>query len=135
MTLRAEAQPTGRFPRSARVRKRREYQRIQSAGSRASLQHFVLIFFTREPDGVGPRLGITTSRKVGIAVLRNRMRRLVREAFRATRDLFFGDVDVLVIVKPAPAPLGLADVVAEWRHAAPLIKRRIEGAKAGRERR
>ncbi len=133
MTPGVAVQPVGRLPRTSRVRKRREYQRIQAAGGRVSLGHFVLVFLAREPDGIGPRLGITTSRKVGNAVIRNRMRRIVREAFRATRELFSGDIDVLVIVKPAPGALGLADVVGEWRQAEPLIRRRVAaGGKPGR---
>jgi ribonuclease P protein component len=131
----AEVQPVGRFPRSAHVRKRREYQRVQAGGSRVSLPHFVFVLLAREPDALGARLGITASRKVGNAVVRSRIRRLVREAFRATRDLFVADVDLVVIVKSAPSELGLADVVAEWRGAAPLLKRRIEAAKTGRQRR
>jgi ribonuclease P protein component len=135
VSVRAEVQPVGRFPRSAHVRKRREYQRVQAGGSRVSLPHFVFVLLAREPDGSGARLGITASRKVGNAVVRSRIRRLVREAFRATRDLFVADVDLVVIVKSAPSELGLGDVVAEWRGAAPHLKRRIEAAKTGRQRR
>jgi ribonuclease P protein component len=123
-----ESEPTGRFSKSARVRKRREYQRIQTGGRRLSLAHFVLIFRARE-DSSGARLGITASRKVGGAVVRNRMRRLIREAFRCTRELFPDDIDVVVIVKSAPAEFGLADVVHEWRAAERPLKKRLAEAR------
>lgn len=97
---------------------------------RVSLTHFVLILAARSPapDSV-PRLGITASRKIGGAVVRNRAKRLVREAFRATRALFPADIDVVVIVKRELVELRLSDVVAEWRAAAALISRRAELAR------
>lgn len=127
----AAGQPKGRFPKSARVRKRREYQRVQSGGRRLSLEHFVFVMRAREDAG-GPRLGIAASRKVGCAVVRNRVRRLIREAFRSTRELFPDGVDVVVIVKSAPPGLGLSDVVAEWRGAERALKKRLAEARGGR---
>jgi ribonuclease P protein component len=126
-----EGPPKGRFPKSARVRKRREYQRVQSGGRRLSLEHFVLVLRTRD-DANGPRLGIAASRKVGCAVVRNRVRRLVREAFRSTRDLFPDDVDVVVIVKSVPPGFALAHVVTEWRKSEHALKKRLAEARAGR---
>lgn len=130
----APAEPRGPFPASARVRKRREYQRIQSRGQRLSLQHFVLIVAAREAgDTRGPRLGITASRKIGGAAVRNRAKRLVREAFRATRDLFPPDIDVVVIVRTPLGALRLADVVAELRSAQEALSRRIAAARRDRD--
>jgi len=123
-------EPRGEFRAPSRVRKRREYRLIQSEGVRVSLAHFVLILLARAPapDAV-PRVGITASRKIGGAVVRNRAKRLVREAFRATRELFPPDIDVVVIVKRELTGLGLADVVTEWRGAAAMIARRAEVAR------
>lgn len=97
---------------------------------RVSLAHFVLILQARSvtADSV-PRLGITASRKIGNAVVRNRAKRLVREAFRATRASFPDDIDVVVIVKRELAGLGLSDVIEEWQAAAGLIARRSELAR------
>ena len=83
----------------------------------------------------GARLGIVASRKVGNAVARNRAKRLVREAFRTKRELFDADIDVIVIVKRAPAELGLADVVLEWEKASASIRGRSADARSDRERR
>jgi ribonuclease P protein component len=113
------------------VRKRREYLAIQASGRRVSLAHFVLIVVVRAPgEAVGTRLGITASRKVGGAVVRTRIRRLVREAFRATRDLFPEDLDLVVIVKSAPAGFKLADVIAEWRSGRRQLEKRLGEARA-----
>lgn len=124
------AEPRGGFRAPSRVRKRREYQAIQSEGVRVSLAHFVLILAARSAttDSV-PRLGITASRKIGGAVVRNRAKRLVREAFRATRALFPLDIDVVVIVKRELDGLRLSHVIEEWQGAAALISRRAQLAR------
>ena len=127
---RRPAEPRGEFSKDARVRKRREYRHIQGVGERVSLPHFVFVLVARPaPNPSGARLGITASRKVGSAVVRNRCKRLVREAFRASRELFPADIDVLVIVKRASEGQSLADVVEEWRKAEPALRRRIAEAR------
>lgn len=72
-----------------------------------------------------PRLGITASRRVGNSVVRTRAKRLIREAFRATRELWPPGIDLVVIVKRAPGDSKLASVVAEWHAARPQIERRL----------
>lgn len=121
--------PTGRFPPEQRVRKRSEYQRAQTKARRVSTAHFVILLHRRDAESTMPaRLGVVVSRRVGNAVVRNRAKRLVREAFRTTRDLFASGLDVVVVVRRPLAELKLGDVVAEWREAARAIARRTEEA-------
>jgi ribonuclease P protein component len=68
-------------------------------------------------------LGITASRKVGNAVRRNRAKRLVRAAFRATGDLWWPGLDVVVLVKSDLGDMKLDQVVDEWRAASPSLAR------------
>jgi ribonuclease P protein component len=70
-------------------------------------------------------LGVTASRRVGNSVVRSRAKRLVREAFRATRELWPQGVDLVVIVKRAPGDSKLESVVSEWNAARPQIERRL----------
>ncbi len=56
------------------------------------------VFVLKREDGGPTRLGITVTRKVGKAVLRNRIKRLVREWFRQ-RDHGMGSCDLIVVVK------------------------------------
>ena len=120
------SEPRGRFPAAQRVRKRPEFQQIQGSGRRVSTPHFVLLLKARSPEDTrGARLGITVSRKVGNAVVRNRAKRLIREAFRATRSLWPRDADLVVIVKRPTADAKLADVIAEWMARDKAIGRAI----------
>ena len=119
---------TGGLSKERRIRRRSEYQRIQSQGHRLLTAHFVFVLAPR-PSGAlpdsGPRLGIAVSRKIGNAVVRNRVKRLVREAFRATYVQFGDRVDVVVIARSLKQPWGLSDVTSEWKAASERIMRLI----------
>lgn len=126
--------PEGRFPAAQRVRKRPEFQEIQSRARRVNTEHFCLLVYARDDDS-GARLGITASRRIGNAVARSRSKRLIREAYRATRDFWPSDIDLVVVARRAPDGLGLSEVVAEWEAAARQIARRIQEARKDRDRR
>jgi ribonuclease P protein component len=112
------------------VRKRREFLRIQSLGRRVTTPHFLLLLWVSDPTGGTPaRLGITASRRVGGAVQRNRAKRLAREAFRATPELWFPGLSLVVVVRSALVDMRLDDVVAEWRAAERAIHRRAVEAR------
>ena len=128
------ARPRGRFSAVDRVRKASEFRVIQRTGRRVTTTHFVLILYARDEqaESTPPRLGIVASRKVGNAVHRNRAKRLVREAFRATRQQLDTGVDLVVIVRRPLAELKLADVIGEWHGQASAVRRQL--AKAQRDR-
>jgi ribonuclease P protein component len=121
--------------RTDRVRKRAEYVVIQSHGRRVSTPHFALALWSASEAHPMARLGITASRKIGGAVVRNRAKRLVREAFRRSGDLWSPDIDVVVIVRRALGPMKLADVLDEWNRARPQVERRSAQAREDRMRR
>ena len=68
-----------RFPRSERLRRRAEFQRVYSQGIRVAGRHVVL--FAMRTEG-SSRLGVTASRKIGNAVIRARAKRRLRELYR-----------------------------------------------------
>jgi len=87
-----------RFPRAVRVRRRTDYVLIQNQGRRVAGQH--LLLFARPGGG---RLGVTVSRKVGGAVLRNRVKRWIRECYRRRAGEFPAGMDVVVVARPNAA--------------------------------
>lgn len=113
---------TQRFPRTHRLRKRVEFTSVQAEGRRRSAAHFVVI--TRRKDSPPSRLGITTSRKVGNAPQRNRIRRWVREFFRRRQAALQPPLDVVVIARSGAADLKFSDVERELANALRLADAR-----------
>jgi ribonuclease P protein component len=72
-----------RFPKSVRLRKQAEFDRVY-AGNVFAADHVLVIRAQRNQRNV-TRLGLSVSRKVGNAVVRNRWKRVIREAFRKQR--------------------------------------------------
>lgn len=118
-----------RLGRDRRVRKRPEFQDIAARGLRVSTAHFVLIAAVQAVPGPC-RLGITASRRVGNAVVRNRHKRLVRAAFREANGLLPPGHDLLVICRHA-GNLETQQVVAEWEHARPRLLKLLGRATGG----
>ena len=91
------------FPKSERLRKRREYKLLFDRGRRFSSPY--LILFCRAGRKPHARIGITASRKVGTAVVRNRVKRLIREYYRHHKDFFAAGYDYSLVVKKSFACL------------------------------
>jgi ribonuclease P protein component len=103
------------FPKSARLRRRREFLQSQRQGQRRHSRSFVVI---QAPGRVGTsRLGVTVSSRVGNAVVRNRVKRLVREIFRNRRRDLPAVLDVVVIAKPDAAQISHAQATFELERA------------------
>ena len=94
------------FPKSLHLRTPREFAAVYDAKTRESRGPLLVYAL---PNGLAhPRIGLSTSRKVGTAVRRNRIRRLLREAFRLMQHDLPRGYDLVVVVRPHE-PLMLAD--------------------------
>ena len=78
---------TYRFPKSVRLRTRRQYHRMTHGTFRYTGQWIVIA--VRQNKRPFSRLGITAARRFGSACKRNRFKRIVREAFRLSSPQFF----------------------------------------------
>lgn len=101
------------YPRSVRLRKRVEFLRVQRGGARKRLRHLVVCWHR---GGEGARFGLTVSRKVGSAVVRNRVKRRLRDAIRRHRTEVEG-VDVVFIALPSAAMADYQALLADVHRA------------------
>ena len=90
------------FPQSHRLKTPADFERCY--GRKKSASDTVLIVYACENGLDHPRLGCSVSKKVGGAVVRNRYKRLFREAFRLTQHDLPPGVDLVVIPRPGPEP-------------------------------
>ena len=100
-----------------RVRKPEDFDRIYK--SRLFAADEVLIVNANTNDLPHPRLGLSVSKKVGNAVARNRWKRLIREAFRLSRDELPAGIDLIVRPQKGASP----DLAAITRSLASLARR------------
>jgi ribonuclease P protein component len=103
----------GRLFKSDRLLRRSEFRRVYDHGRRESLRLFTV--FILENKLGHARLGVTVTKQTGVAVVRNRCKRLVREAFRRAKDAAPGPFDFVINVKRAMIRAGCQDVERELR--------------------
>ena len=115
------------FPQKFRVVKTAEYQMLYREGRKTYSERFVL--FSRY-NGLGyNRIGITVSRKVGGAVVRNRIKRLFREIFRRSRGQIPNQLDIVVNAKAGCVGVGYVELRTEFLAAAQKICRWSSGGR------
>lgn len=90
------------FPAQYRVRNRGDFQRLYRL--RCAVSDGRLLVFGFANGLAHPRVGASVARKVGCAVVRNRWKRLIREAFRLNRDKLPQGVDLVVIPRGDSEP-------------------------------
>ncbi len=90
------------FSKLNRLLKRPEFLRCYSAGKRCFTSSFIV--FVLPTEAAAWRLGLAVSRKVGGAVQRNRIKRLLREFFRLHQHLLPRGVELVVVPKKGIRP-------------------------------
>jgi ribonuclease P protein component len=112
-----------KFIQAYRIRSSRDFQRAYRR--RCSAGDDQLVVYGSLNGLPHPRLGLSVSRKVGNAVVRNRWRRLLREAFRLSRGGLPTGVDLVVIPRPLVEPQ-LAALVASLPRLAGRVARKLQ---------
>jgi ribonuclease P protein component len=99
--------------RRHRLSRSQDFDAVYRKGRSASTRFLVLHWFPRDEDGGEPRLGLAVPRTTGSAVSRNRIKRRLRELWRARIDRIEGGCDYVLVVRP-----GLIEAAeargAEW---------------------
>ncbi|CAB4914470.1 unannotated protein [freshwater metagenome] len=130
--MEGEARPSRRHPRRGRLSRSAEFERVYRQGRSFGNRWLVLHAFPRElTEGelAVPRLGLSVSRKVGGAVERNLVKRLLREAFTVEGGLVPASLDLVVVARPEARELAEREGLDGIRRAlAELIERVAEPA-------
>ena len=91
-----------------RIRRPADYRSLSKVGRRRHCEHFILVY--RKTDCSTIRLGITVSKKVGKAVTRNKIKRIIRDYFRLNRDRLPERMDINVIARHTAGRLEAAEI-------------------------
>ncbi|HNR50953.1 MAG: Ribonuclease P protein component [Deltaproteobacteria bacterium ADurb.BinA179] len=87
-----------RFPKQERLRKRRDYLNVEAKKQRKIITGHLIILAARNSEN-HTRIGITVSKRIGTAVKRNSVKRLLREIYRRNKEIFPPGYDVVLIAR------------------------------------
>ena len=120
----------GKFPRSVRLLRHADFERVYKQGRRHFTSHLTAFYLPRTEAGAevaGPRVGFTVSKALGGAVVRNRLKRRLREAVRL-HGMIPAAMDVVINPKKSLLTADFVDVQREIRRAFEVI-----GKSAGKQ--
>jgi len=101
--------------RSHRLRKNEHFQAVFQRGTSAANKQFVL-YSARQEGQAAFRAGISVSKKIGNAVIRNRVKRLIREAVARLENAIPKGVDLVIIARPGVESMSLESIEQSLLH-------------------
>lgn len=105
--------PRFRFPAARRLKETREFARVRTEG-RTTRGAMMLLGVLEVEEPTGFRVGLVTSKRVGGAVVRNRLRRRLREIVRRHQHDLRANVWLVVVTRAAAARATSAELEREW---------------------
>ncbi|MFT7537634.1 MAG: ribonuclease P protein component [Hyphomicrobiaceae bacterium] len=101
-------------PAEYRLRSQRDFRSVYGRGRRASGAWLTVVVWLRRPGEIpAPRIGLSVSKDHGGAVRRNKLKRVLREAFRMERVGMPANIDVVLIPKKRDDNMPLAEIRVE----------------------
>lgn len=95
------------FTKTDRIRDKGDFERLKKSPTKFTDGVFLAVILPNDKGFC--RLGVAVPKRVGSAVARNRIKRLIRETFRLNRNFLPDSIDLLVIVRKPPDPLTLGE--------------------------
>jgi len=105
---------------SESLKKNRDFQNVYGRGK--SYANRYLVMYVLENGTQSNRIGISVSKKVGNSVVRHRVKRLIREAYRLQETMFQSGFDIVVIARTAARGVSYCDIESALLHLGGLQK-------------
>lgn len=102
--------------RQYRLAKRKDFGKVYKLGQSAANRQFV-VYVLKNPQTEKMRVGVSVSKKMGGAVVRNRLRRQVKEIVRLNADRIVPGHDFVIIVRKAAVGLSYREMEKSLQHA------------------
>lgn len=102
------------LPKSCRLRRNKSFQAVYRSGKSYANRQLVLYILPQR--GGERRVGFAAGKKLGSAVVRNRVKRLLREAYRLEQHRLVGGVDLIIVGRQSMVNDGLPKVIAAFLH-------------------
>jgi len=109
------------YTKADRLRKRSEFVRVSQQGRKVQNRYFIACYCPGQKSKT--RIGITVTKRVGKAVIRNRIKRIIREYFRLNRKCAQPYLDINVIAKKEAADLTSEEMFFSLKGLFEKIKR------------
>lgn len=106
-----------RFSKEARITKGWEYLRVKNEGA-VQRGRSVLLSFLKTEEVDPARVGIIVSKRVGNAVVRNKVKRRLREICRKERHALVGGLRLVVVARPSAASATFEEMREDWLRSA-----------------
>jgi ribonuclease P protein component len=98
-----------------RLKKNKDFQEVFKNGQSTANRQFVVYVLKKEGQAYN-RVGLSVSKKLGKAVKRNRIKRLIRESVRALESRFITGVDCVIIARKPAAELDFHETLSSIKH-------------------
>ena len=97
-----------------------EFQAIYKSG-KSYANKYLVMYVSDNPDGKS-KLGISVSKKVGNSVVRHRLARLIREAYRLNTNMFNSGLNIIVIARTTAKGKNFAEIESAFMHLCKMHK-------------
>ncbi|MDQ0257563.1 ribonuclease P protein component [Evansella vedderi] len=98
-----------------RLKKNEEFQVVFHRGSSVANRQFV-VYHLKKEDQEHTRIGLSVSKKLGNAVTRNKIKRLMREAIREFLPKLKGNQDIVIIARKPVIEMDLTQIKSSLNH-------------------
>lgn len=110
-----------RMRKEFRVKKNKDFQEIFKKGMSVANRQFV-VYTLKRPDQVHFRIGLSVSKKIGNAVMRNQIKRYIRQAFHEFEGQLHNAADYVIIARKPTAEMDFFEVKKSLTHVLKLAK-------------